>query len=318
MSSLLLRDFIFNYIYLTFKQKDNHINNILTISGALIAVSPINVIKNKKYASNESIKSIIKNFNYNQLGISFSLLRFSLSFYLCQYIYDNTIEKHIIDTSDNYIMLLQNSKYTLCPSGTGVNSIRFFEALSYGSVPILLADTIKMIDYIDIIWNDYIVVIDECDIYNINIILEKEEAYYNKRKSNCIELFNRWFHPDKMHLIIDKYFEYNMKQLTLNSINYYNIIKKNMKNNMNQYITNTNAINENNINEINIINKKIDMIQNLNELDKKKSYAFLYEHSELKNPWLYNLWLYLLKENNFNLNKIYLIDNNNKIIAFLR
>lgn len=90
MSSLLLRDFIFNYIYLTFKQKDNHINNILTISGALIAVSPINVIKNKKYASNESIKSIIKNFNYNQLGISFSLLRFSLSFYLCQYIYDNT------------------------------------------------------------------------------------------------------------------------------------------------------------------------------------------------------------------------------------
>jgi hypothetical protein len=87
-------------------------------------------------------------------------------------------------------MLLQNSKYTLCPSGTGVSSIRIFEALSYGSVPILLTDTIKMIDYIDIVWTDYIVVIDECDIYNIDIILEKEEVYYNKRKSNCIELFN--------------------------------------------------------------------------------------------------------------------------------
>ena len=71
-------------------------------------------------------------------------------------------------------------------------------------------------------------------------------------------------------------------------------------------------------NEINIINKKIDMIQNLNELDKKKSYAFVYEHSDLKNPWIYNFWLYLLKENNFDLNKIYLIDNNNKMIAFLR
>lgn len=239
-------------------------------------------------------------------------------FYYNKYIYDNTIEKHIIDTSDSYIMLLQNSKYTLCPSGTGVNSIRFFEALSYGSVPILLADTIKMIDYIDISWTDYIVVMDENDIYNIDIILEKEEVYYNKRKANCIELFNRWFHPDKMHVLIDKYFKYNMKQLTLNSINYYNIIKKNMKNNMNQYITNTNDINENDINEINIINKKIDMIQNLNELDKKKSYAFVYEHSDLKNPWIYNFWLYLLKENNFDLNKIYLIDNNNKMIAFLR
>lgn len=90
IAPLLLRDFIFNYIYLTFKKKDDHINNILTISGTLIVVSPINVIKNKKYALNENIKSIIKNFNYNQLGITFSLLRFSLSFYFCQYLYDNT------------------------------------------------------------------------------------------------------------------------------------------------------------------------------------------------------------------------------------
>lgn len=90
ITPLLLRDFIFNYIYLTFKKKDDHMNNIMTISGALIVVSPLNVIKNMKYASNENIKSIIKNFNYKQLGITFSLLRFSLSFYFCQYLYDNT------------------------------------------------------------------------------------------------------------------------------------------------------------------------------------------------------------------------------------
>lgn len=97
--ALLMRDFIFNYIYLSLKVKDNHINNILTINGALIAVSPINVIKNKKYASNENIKNIIKNFNYNQLGISSSLLRFSVSFYFCQYLYDNT-KKYL---NNNYL-----------------------------------------------------------------------------------------------------------------------------------------------------------------------------------------------------------------------
>jgi Na+/melibiose symporter-like transporter len=99
ISALLVRDFIFNYMYLSFKEKDNHFNNILTISGALIVVSPINVIKNKKYASNESMKSIIKNFTFNQLGISSSLLRFSVSFYFCQYLYDNT-KKYL---NNNYL-----------------------------------------------------------------------------------------------------------------------------------------------------------------------------------------------------------------------
>ena len=86
--ALLTRDFIFNYIYLSFKQKDNHVNNVLTICGALIIVSPINLIKNKKYASNESVKSIIKNFKFSQLGLSYSLTRIGLGFYISQYLYD--------------------------------------------------------------------------------------------------------------------------------------------------------------------------------------------------------------------------------------
>jgi len=88
IAPLLLRDFLFNYIYLSFKKKDNHINNVAVICGALIVVSPINLIKNKKYASNESIMSIIKNFKISQLGISYSLMRIGLGFYISQYLYD--------------------------------------------------------------------------------------------------------------------------------------------------------------------------------------------------------------------------------------
>jgi hypothetical protein len=40
----------------------------------------------------------------------------------------------------NYGQLLQDSRYTLCPSGTGPNSIRFWEALGSGSIPIILSD----------------------------------------------------------------------------------------------------------------------------------------------------------------------------------
>jgi hypothetical protein len=233
-------------------------------------------------------------------------------FYYNKIIYKNI--KYESEKDDNYVMLLKNSKYTLCPSGTGPGSIRFFEAMSYGSVPILLADTLKLIDYINICWNDYIVIIDENDIYDINNILEREESKYIKRQANCIELFNKYFHPDKMNTLIYKYIENTRPILTLNSINYYNVVKETYNNYIPEFSKNIKI----NINEINIIKNKIYQLTNLNELDNKKSYAFYYEESDIMNQWIYNCWLYLLQKNNFDLKKIYLIDNMNKMIPFLK
>jgi hypothetical protein len=87
---ILLRDICFNYSYLSFKTKDNHIQNLSLISVSLVAVSPLNLIKNKKYGNNESLSNIIKNFKFRQLGISYSVIRTSASFYFSQYLYDFT------------------------------------------------------------------------------------------------------------------------------------------------------------------------------------------------------------------------------------
>ena len=43
-----------------------------------------------------------------------------------------------------YNSILLKSKFTLCPSGSGPNSIRFWEALAVGSIPILLSDTLEL------------------------------------------------------------------------------------------------------------------------------------------------------------------------------
>jgi len=88
-TSLFLRDLVFNYIYLSLKKKENHLNNLGVVCLGLIIVSPLNLVKNIKYANNNNIKSIIKNFKFSQLGISYSLIRMSLSFYTSQYIYDS-------------------------------------------------------------------------------------------------------------------------------------------------------------------------------------------------------------------------------------
>lgn len=90
--SIFLRDVCFNYSYLSLKKKDEHLHNLFVITLSLIGVSPLNLIKNKKYGKNESLKEIFKNFKFHQLGISKSILRTSVSFYLSQYIYDFTKE----------------------------------------------------------------------------------------------------------------------------------------------------------------------------------------------------------------------------------
>jgi hypothetical protein len=44
----------------------------------------------------------------------------------------------------SYAEALQQSVFALCPSGSGPNSIRLWEALGYGAIPVILADTLAL------------------------------------------------------------------------------------------------------------------------------------------------------------------------------
>ena len=46
--------------------------------------------------------------------------------------------------SENFIKKLRQSVFSLCPSGTGPNSIRLWESLGLGSIPVILADTLAL------------------------------------------------------------------------------------------------------------------------------------------------------------------------------
>ena len=71
---------------------------------------------------------------------------------------------------------MNDSKYTLCPSGSGPNSIRLWEALAVGSIPIVLSDNLDLPNH-ELMY-DSILKIRESDLYNIERILRnipKEE-----------------------------------------------------------------------------------------------------------------------------------------------
>ncbi len=45
---------------------------------------------------------------------------------------------------DDYDATLLDSTFSLCPSGSGPNSIRLWESLGFGCIPVLLADTLRL------------------------------------------------------------------------------------------------------------------------------------------------------------------------------
>ncbi|APZ55186.1 exostosin domain-containing protein [Salipiger abyssi] len=46
--------------------------------------------------------------------------------------------------SDNFKQILRESVFSLCPSGTGPNSIRLWESIGLGSIPVILADNLAL------------------------------------------------------------------------------------------------------------------------------------------------------------------------------
>lgn len=93
------------------------------------------------------------------------------------------------NNTQKYNEILLNSRFSLCPSGTGPNSIRFWESLAIGTIPILLSDTLELPHHE--LWEDSIIRVEENDIDNLYNILEnitpEQEA---KLKKNCMIIYN--------------------------------------------------------------------------------------------------------------------------------
>ena len=94
-----------------------------------------------------------------------------------------------IENTQKYNRLLLDSRFSLCPSGSGPNSIRFWESLAVGAIPVLLADTLELPEHE--LWKDAIVVLKEKDIGLLDSILrgidsEKERVM----RENCLRIYN--------------------------------------------------------------------------------------------------------------------------------
>ena len=84
---------------------------------------------------------------------------------------------------EKYIEILGNTKYSLCPRGTGPSSIRIWEAIAMGSCPVIFSDYLKMPLERELNSTMWLRVLEKCDnIRDIDFCFNNEE--YFERLSN--------------------------------------------------------------------------------------------------------------------------------------
>lgn len=142
-----------------------------------------------RYYLTDSRKNI-----FEELADKGGLVTERLSWHYQARVYDQQVygkelsEDYLTEEQKNaveYINVLQNSKFSLCPSGTGPNSIRLWESIEYGAIPIILADTLDLPGDLRL-WQDACVFIKESKdtIKTIPDVIEDilaDETVYQKK-----------------------------------------------------------------------------------------------------------------------------------------
>lgn len=90
--------------------------------------------------------------------------------------------------TSEYNALLLDSKFSLCPSGAGPNTIRFWESLAVGCIPILLSDTLELPEHKD--WDKAIFKVPEKNVRNLGFLRNISDLEIIERRKKCIEIYN--------------------------------------------------------------------------------------------------------------------------------
>ena len=113
------------------------------------------------------------------------------------------------DNRAQYMDVLGRSRYSLCPSGTGPNTIRFWESLAAGSIPIVLSDKMLLPDYD---WGSCILRVEEKNVDTINDMLKCiPETKEEDMRTRCLSAY-RQFSGENFSSSIRHYFEQEKNQ----------------------------------------------------------------------------------------------------------
>jgi hypothetical protein len=99
---------------------------------------------------------------------------------------------------DAYVKLLSTSQFTLCPRGTGPSTIRIWEVMASGSIPVVISDSLVMPDIV-IPWSDIAVFVPEWMVFLIpEILASYTDKQVKSMSDRCQEAFYEYCSNDKL------------------------------------------------------------------------------------------------------------------------
>jgi glycosyltransferase involved in cell wall biosynthesis len=100
-----------------------------------------------------------------------------------------------------YVNLLNDTKIALCPRGTGPSTIRLWEAMGSGCVPLVISDYLKMPMEKTIDWDDLIINVPENDVENLLDYLPND-ATLKQMSEECLKVYYENFSNDNLYKTI--------------------------------------------------------------------------------------------------------------------
>lgn len=104
-------------------------------------------------------------------------------------------EAHFKDRLKLFERVLSRSKFALCPRGYAAASMRIYQAMQAGAVPVILADDLVLPLGPD--WKQFLVRIKEKDLPDVPKILEQLEPMFPEMSVAARGAWEDWFAPER-------------------------------------------------------------------------------------------------------------------------
>lgn len=100
----------------------------------------------------------------------------------------NLTKEEQAEQKKEYQDILARSRFSLCPRGTGSSTLRFWESLQAGSIPVLISDEMTLPREVN--WKTCIIIILEKDILKLNDILQGiSKRIEKKMHAKCLKAY---------------------------------------------------------------------------------------------------------------------------------
>ena len=103
---------------------------------------------------------------------------------------------------DNYNKLNGDTDFGVCPRGTGISSVRLFETMAMGCIPVIIADNYKAPVSDKINWSDFSLSVSENNISNLENIIKDNEVNKDIMRKKMKIVYDKYLSNENLHQAI--------------------------------------------------------------------------------------------------------------------